>query len=82
MTVKELYDWCRAYRHKDAEVYLVKDWEQIDESGRGVLLPQADKVLLAGRDTRRERWLRLGPVRFREGQRASHCGVRIEWCVD
>lgn len=33
MTVQELYNWCKACRHKDAEVYLVKDWEQTDEQG-------------------------------------------------
>lgn len=33
MTVRELYNWCKAYRDKDAEVYLVKDWEQVDEQG-------------------------------------------------
>lgn len=33
MTVRELYNWCKAYKHKDAEVYLVKDWGQTDEEG-------------------------------------------------
>jgi hypothetical protein len=33
MKVRDLYNWCKAYKHKDAEVYLVKDWEQIDEEG-------------------------------------------------
>ena len=33
MTVRELYNWCKAFKHKDAEVYLVKDWEQVDEEG-------------------------------------------------
>lgn len=33
MTVRELYNWCKAYRYKDAEVYLVKDWEKFDEQG-------------------------------------------------
>lgn len=33
MTVRELYNWCKACRHKDAEVYLCKDWEQVDENG-------------------------------------------------
>mgnify|MGYP003301639144 CR=1 FL=1 len=33
MTVRELYNWCKACRYKDAEVYLVKDWEQCDEQG-------------------------------------------------
>ena len=33
MTVQELYDWCKACKHKDAEVYLCKDWEEIDEDG-------------------------------------------------
>lgn len=33
MTVRELYNWCKACRHKDAEVYLVKDWEEVDEEG-------------------------------------------------
>ena len=31
MTVRELYNWCKACRHKEAEVYLVKDWEKVDE---------------------------------------------------
>lgn len=33
MTVRELYNWCKAYRDKDAEVYLVKNWEEFDEQG-------------------------------------------------
>ena len=33
MTVKELYNWCKAFKHKDAEIYLVKDWEDVDENG-------------------------------------------------
>lgn len=33
MTVRELYNWCKACKYKDAEVYLVKDWEQCDEQG-------------------------------------------------
>lgn len=33
MTVRELYNWCKACRHKEAEVYLCKDWEQLDEDG-------------------------------------------------
>ena len=33
MKVKDLYNWCKAYPHKEAEVYLVKDWEQTDENG-------------------------------------------------
>ena len=33
MTVRELYNWCKAFRHKEAEVYLVKDWEQCDDDG-------------------------------------------------
>ena len=33
MTVRELYNWCKAQRDKDAEVYVCKDWEQIDEEG-------------------------------------------------
>ena len=33
MTVKDLYNWCKACRHKEAEVYLVKDWEEVDEEG-------------------------------------------------
>ena len=32
MTVRELYNWCKAFRHKDAEVFLVKDWGQVDEN--------------------------------------------------
>ena len=32
MTVKELYNWCKACRHKDAQVYLVRDWEKVDEN--------------------------------------------------
>jgi len=33
MTVRQLYNWCKAFKYKDAEVYLVKDWEQVDEEG-------------------------------------------------
>lgn len=33
MTVRELYNWCKAYPHKDARVYAVKDWEEMDENG-------------------------------------------------
>ena len=33
MTVRELYNWCKACRNKDAEVYMVKDWDQFDENG-------------------------------------------------
>ena len=33
MTVRELYNWCKACRHKEPEVYLCKDWEQVDENG-------------------------------------------------
>ena len=33
MTVRELYNWCKACRYKEAEVYLCKDWEQVDENG-------------------------------------------------
>ena len=32
MTVRELYNWCKACRHKEAEVYLCKDWGQVDEN--------------------------------------------------
>ena len=33
MTVRELYNWCKACRNKEAEVYMVKDWDQVDENG-------------------------------------------------
>ena len=33
MTVRELYNWCKACRHKEAEVYLCKDFTQMDEDG-------------------------------------------------
>lgn len=33
MTVRELYNWCKACKNKDAEVYMVKDWDQVDENG-------------------------------------------------
>ena len=33
MTVQDLYNWCKAFRHKEAEVYLVKDWKEVDEDG-------------------------------------------------
>ena len=33
MTVRELYNWCKACKHKEAEVYLCKDFEQLDEDG-------------------------------------------------
>lgn len=33
MTVRELYNWCKAQKNKDAEVFMCKDWEQVDEEG-------------------------------------------------
>ena len=33
MTVQELYNWCKAFKHKEAEVYLVGDEEIVDEEG-------------------------------------------------
>ena len=33
MTVKKLYDWCKTQKDKNAEVYMCKDYEQIDEDG-------------------------------------------------
>lgn len=33
MTVKELYNWCKAQKDKNAEVFMVKDWDQVDEEG-------------------------------------------------
>ena len=33
MTVKDLYEWCRSCRHKDAEVYICKDWLAVDDEG-------------------------------------------------
>ena len=33
MTVRELEKWCKSYKHKEAEVYLCKDWADIDENG-------------------------------------------------
>lgn len=44
MTVRELYNWCKACRHKEAEVYLVKDWEQVDEDGNLTDLYRLDNV--------------------------------------
>lgn len=44
MTVKDLYNWCKAYRYKDAKVYLVKDWEQCDEDGNLTDLYELDDV--------------------------------------
>lgn len=32
MTVRELINELKKIREKDAEVYLVKDWEQLDEN--------------------------------------------------
>ena len=45
MTVRELYNWCKACRHKEAEVYLVKDWEQVDEDGNLTDLYRLDDVV-------------------------------------
>ena len=33
MTVKELINELKKIREKDAEVYLVKNWEEVDENG-------------------------------------------------
>lgn len=33
MTVKDLYEWCRSCRHKDADVYICKDWLAVDDEG-------------------------------------------------
>ena len=33
MTVKELISELKKIREKDAEVYLVKNWEEVDENG-------------------------------------------------
>ena len=44
MTVRELYNWCKACRHKEAEVYLVKDWEQLDEDNNLTDLYRLDNV--------------------------------------
>lgn len=44
MTVRELYNWCKAYKHKDATVYFVKDWEQCDEEGNLTDLYELDSV--------------------------------------
>lgn len=46
MTVKQLYDWCKAQRDKRAEVYLVRDWDKCDEDGWLTdLLPLRDVVI-------------------------------------
>jgi len=44
MTVRELYNWCKACRHKEAKVYLCKDWEQIDEDGNLTDLYELDGI--------------------------------------
>lgn len=44
MTVRELYNWCKAYRYKEAHVYLVKDWEKVDEDGNLTDLYALDDV--------------------------------------
>lgn len=33
MTVKELQNWCKKQPDKDAEVFMCKDFEKIDEQG-------------------------------------------------
>lgn len=45
MTVRELYNWCKAYRYKDAEVYFVKDWKQVDDNGCLTDLYRVDNVV-------------------------------------
>lgn len=46
MTVRELYNWCKACRYKDAKVYFVKDWEQVDEDGILTDLYELDDVCM------------------------------------
>lgn len=31
MTVRELEKWCKKYPHKDAEVFLCRDWDQVED---------------------------------------------------
>lgn len=31
MTIKELMNWCRRQRDKEAQVYVCKDWEQVED---------------------------------------------------
>ena len=33
MTVRDLYNWCKAFKDKSAEVYLCKDFGQLDDNG-------------------------------------------------
>lgn len=49
MTVRELYNWCKAQRDKDAEVYVCKDWEQIDEEGNLTDLYRVKDVVMQRR---------------------------------
>lgn len=44
MTVKELYNWCKAYRYKDAQVFLCKNYEEGDEQGNLTDLYELDSV--------------------------------------
>lgn len=45
MTVRELYNWCKAFRYKDAKVYMVGDWEEVDEEGQLTDLYELDDVV-------------------------------------
>lgn len=49
MTVKELYNWCKAQRDKSAEVYVCRDWEQIDEQGNLTDLYRVKDVVMQHR---------------------------------
>ncbi len=45
MTVKELQEWCRKCHHKDAEVYVCKNWLSVDDDGNLTdLCPVTDVV--------------------------------------
>lgn len=44
MTVKELINELKKIKEKDAEVYLVKDWEQFDDDGYLTDLYRIDSV--------------------------------------
>ena len=45
MTVRDLYNWCKACRYKDAKVYMVGDWEEVDEDGLLTDLYELDDVV-------------------------------------
>lgn len=45
MTVQELYNWCKAYRNKNAKVYVILDETVCDENGYFADLHPVEEVV-------------------------------------